>query len=171
MENKTIAKLEEMKNALDNSDSPIVQSVRIEDPIAAVETSLADFVHHSFTRLEESREFERDLEDTLRTRLPEANFDQVTALYGIVKASDVSMTDKLLAPFTASSASHFAEGSNPQTATQHAADTVYEKATKDVLQGLLQLNHVLDKITDINKGNKEIPSSEEGSKTSTPDPT
>lgn len=140
--------LQQLTSALSAPDTAIT-SVKITDPLAAAEKTFAEFAQHSFKCVEGSLAFEAAVQDALMSRLAEADFKQLMNLYGMVQSGNTFRTEKLVMPFAS-----IAVSERSIEAAQHEIskpqDTVYQNASKDVLQGIVQLSMVLEKLADVN---------------------
>lgn len=154
LENNTnLETLEQLTSALSISSNDAVSSVKITDPLAAAEKTFAEFAQHSFKCVEGSLAFEQAIQEALTARLGEADFKQLMNLYGMVQSGNTFRTEKLVMPFAS-----IAVSERSREAAQHEVsrpqDTVYQNASKDVLQGIVQLSMVLERLTDANKPQK-----------------
>lgn len=148
MDNKSIETLQKLQKNLSKEESAAVENVRIDDPVDAIEESLSSFVRHSFKCVEENRAFEKTLQDTIQTRLPEANFSQLVKLLEVTQAGNAVDTANLINPFAqAAVARHQAAGSADTSVSQQ----VYNSASKEILQGLTVLNQLLEKAAQVTK--------------------
>lgn len=151
-ENNDLQTLQQLTAAL-SSSSASVEGVKITDPLSAAEKTFAEFAQHSFKCVEGSLAFEAAVQDALMSRLAEADFKQLMNLYGMVQSGNTFRTEKLVMPFAS-----IAVSERSREAAQHEntkpQDTVYQNASKDVLQGIVQLSMVLERLTDANKPSK-----------------
>jgi len=129
-------------------DSASVNAVRIEDPTSAIEVSLTEFAQDSFNQVREDRKFRDAVKDAILTRLSEANIKQLMDFYREVQEGETGATAILVNPITAlQTAKVTAEIETHQSpAFQHIEEKVIKNASKDVLQGIVQLNQILEAI-------------------------
>jgi len=152
MENKDLEALQKIQSKLlKEGDNASVANVRITDPVEAIEDSLSDFVRHSFKCVEQNRSFEKSIQETIQTRLPEANFSQLIKLLEVTANGNAIDTANLINPFAqAAVAKHEAEAL-AEASGKPVSQRVYDTASKEILQGLTALNQLLETATSISK--------------------
>lgn len=135
-------------NASISQNEPLaVATARIEDPVLAIETSLLSFVRDSFAVVREDREFKEILRDTIVTRLGEANIHQLMSFYKDVQEGEIGATSALIGPLIGLQSAKVAAEADSHQFTSPASvsdDKLFKKASKDVLQGIVQLNQLLE---------------------------
>ena len=125
-------------------ESSAVTAVRVDDPITAIEASLTDFVKDSFRHVEEHVSFEREVEDAIRTQLGVATVTQLMDYHISLRAQNVSEAASILHPVLgAHTAKAKAEIETHQSPNSTADTRIFRGANKDVLQGIVQLNQIL----------------------------
>lgn len=148
-ENTPIQALTHLNTALE-TDSVSADAVRIEDPIVAIESSLTDFVKDSFKHIQENRVFEAEVKEAILARLSEANIKQLMDFYGMVQGGNTGAMASLVNPVIGVQATRIQAAAENHTAMSGSAayvdEKLFKKASKDVLQGIVQLNQILDAI-------------------------
>lgn len=155
MDNKKLETLQKIGKALNKEESAAVENVKIDDPVDAIETSLSDFVRHSFKCVEDNRAFEKAVQETIQTRLPEANFAQLVKLLEVTNAGNAIDTANLINPFAQAAVAKQQAEAQAEASGQNLSQRVYNDASKDILQGLTALNQLLETATDIASRKKE----------------
>jgi hypothetical protein len=140
MKNKDLATLEALSAALGEPDSPAVELVHIDDPVAAIEGGLVSFIHNSFARVSENHAFERKVNAALEDRMAEANYSQLIELKGIAASTNNDADTRLITPVLGASVAQRTAQGSPDAAVE---DELHKKAPKEVLQGLTALNQLL----------------------------
>ena len=153
MNQTAIETLEKIEKKLTEGSSS-VDAVRIDDPVAAVESSLSKFVTDSMDEVGKNRELKEQLRDAITIRLSEANISQLMNFYKDVQEGDTSATAALITPIAGLQAAKIqAELENQQyrpiNADHQSDERLFKKGTKDVLQGITQLNQLLEKIQSV----------------------
>lgn len=154
MTNKDIDTLNKLNQSL-AKDSASADVVAITDPVNAIEESLSDFVKHSFKCVEKNRVFEQEVQATISNRLPEANFAQLIRLLEVTQAGNSVDTASLINPFAEASIARQKAEADALASGGPVNNKIYEKASKDILQGLTALNQLLERTTDIVEDKKE----------------
>ena len=145
--NRAVQTLNHISDAMSAVDSSAVAAVRIEDPVNAIESSLTDFVKDSFSQVQKDRDFKETIKEAIVARLSEFNAVQLANLYKDVQSGEIGATSVLVGPLAQiESARVAAEIETHQLpGTQSFLDEkVFKKAGKDVLQGIVQLNQILE---------------------------
>lgn len=149
MENKNIDTLNSLDQKL-GEESKAVLAAKMSSPMVAIEDSLSSFVQHSFECVKANRIFEKEIQDSLSSRLNEANVEQLIKIYGVVNSGNARETSNLITPFAEASIAASAAKSNDT----NQDILLHKDADKDVLQGLTALNQLLAAVTD--KANKAV---------------
>jgi len=140
------------------TESSEVSAVRIEDPLDAIEDSLTRFVKDSFTHVQENRDFESEIKEAIITRLAEANVNQLMEFYTKVQMGNTSASTSIIAPIMGIKAAKVQAEIETHTlpsAGGHLDERVFKKASKDVLQGIVQLNQILEAMHANNAANAQ----------------
>lgn len=137
------------KNLTETSSS--VENVRIDDPVVAVEASLSKFVTDSMSEVGRNRDLKDQVRDAIMTRLSEANVSQLMNFYTNIQEADTAATSALINPIMGVQTARIqAEVENqnyrPVNADHQTDEKLFKKGTKDILQGIVQLNQLLEKI-------------------------
>ena len=151
MDNKNLETLQKLQKDLAKKESASVENVRIDDPIDSIESSLSDFVRHSFKCVEENRSFEQTIQETIQSRLPEANFSQLIKLLEVTSAGNAIDTANLINPFAQASIAKHEADALAEREGKTTSQKVYDSASKEILQGLTALNQLLETATNISK--------------------
>jgi len=128
-------------------ESAAVTAVRIDDPISSIEGSLTEFVQDSFRHVQENRSFEAEIKDAILTRLGEAKINQLMDFYTQVQGGNTSATQSIINPIMGIQAAKVAAEVETHTlpgSPNYVDERVFKKASKDVLQGIVQLNQLLE---------------------------
>lgn len=140
------------------ANSSAVEAVRITDPLDAAENSYAQFAQDSFACFEEERGFERSLRETLDARQSEATWKELAQVYLETHEKNTLRMERLINPFAnlaiakqASRAQHI-----PSSGNRAASDIIYDGASKDVLQGVVQLTMLIGKLTEAKETGEKI---------------
>jgi len=151
MDDKSVETLKKIQQKLTKEESAAVENVQIDDPINAIEDSLSDFVQHSFKCVEENRTFEQSIQETIQTRLPEANFSQLIKLLEVTSQGNAVDTANLINPFAQAAVAKHEADAQAQRDGASTSQKVYDSANKEILQGLTALNQLLETATSISK--------------------
>lgn len=151
MDNRNLDALHKIQQKLTNGESAAVDNVRITDPVDAIEDSLSDFVRHSFKCVAQNRAFEQAIQDTIQTRLPEANFSQLIKLLEVTSAGNAIDTSNLINPFAQASIAKHEADAEAERDGKSVSQKVYDTASKEILQGLTALNQLLETATNISR--------------------
>jgi ribosomal protein S3AE len=155
MDNKSLETLQKIQKDLTKAESAAVESVRVVDPIDSIESSLSDFVRHSFKCVEQNRAFEQSIQDTIQSRLPEANFSQLIKLLEVTSAGNAIDTANLINPFAQASIAKHEADAFAEREGKTTSQRVYDSASKEILQGLTALNQLLETASNITKKNSD----------------
>jgi len=139
--------LHDFHEALSAPVSAAVLATTIDDSITAIDSSIQSFVRKSMDVVSERYEFERELTEAVRARLPEANFSQVAAALSESRKDNADMTSRLVDPFAGIAVARAKvqlEASKEEESAHHSGDTIFKKSDKGVLQGLTALNQLLE---------------------------
>lgn len=161
MDNKDLETLQKIQKDLAKKDSAAVDNVRVDDPIDSIESSLSDFVRHSFKCVEQNRAFENTIQETIQTRLPEANFSQLIKLLEVTSAGNAIDTSNLINPFAQASIAKHEADALAEREGKTTSQKVYDNASKEILQGLTALNQLLETATSMSKNIEDSEDSEE----------
>lgn len=147
-ENGAIQTLTHISDAL-AQESASAKAVRIDDPVSAIDSSLSDFVRDSFSQVQEDRKFKEAIKEAILTRLNEANVKDLMSFYRDVQSGEIGATSILVSPLanieTAKVQAEAEAGTyNSSSSAVMLEDKVFKKAGKDVLQGIVQLNQLLE---------------------------
>jgi hypothetical protein len=148
MSQKAIDILEKLEGGM-SQESAAVTTVRIDDPVYAVETALTEFVTDSMKEVKQNRDLKQELRDVIMSRVAEANVGQLMNFYTEIQRGETAATATLINPLAAIQQARVqAEVETHQFQTPAAAveDKLFKKGTKDILQGITQLNQLLEKI-------------------------
>jgi uncharacterized protein YqgV (UPF0045/DUF77 family) len=149
MSDHAIDVLEKLEGGMSH-DSASVVAVRIDDPITAVETSLSEFVTDSMNEVRENHELKAQLRAVITTRIAEANIKQLMDFYRDIQVTETAATATLINPLAGiQSAKIQAEIETHQytgTSGGVVEERLFKKGSKDILQGITQLNQLLSKI-------------------------
>lgn len=124
-----------------------VQHAYITNPANEVETSLASFLKHRLSKLQEATAFEDQIKEAITARLSEASFTQLIGLLEVVQKNNNIATEKILAPFIAQA------GSKTVTETMREAERLADNSEvkvyndvndKAILQSLSALSQFLE---------------------------
>lgn len=155
MENKNIEALQKLQKGLGKEDPAAIENVRITNPVNAIEESLSDFVRHSFKCVEENRAFEQTIQETIQSRLPEANFAQLIKLLEVTSAGNAVDTANLINPFAQAAVAKHQADAIAEKEGKNVSQKVYDTASKEILQGLTALNQLLETATNISKKSED----------------
>ena len=148
MSEKAIDLLEKLEGNM-SQESSAVTAVRIDDPVSAVESALTEFVQDSMNEVRNNHELKTQLRDVIMTRVNEANIKQLMDFYRDIQVAETSATSAIVNPLAAITQTRVhAEIETHQFQSPSAAveDRLFKKGTKDILQGITQLNQLLNKI-------------------------
>lgn len=161
-----LSTLTQLSAALSEPESDSVRSVRIMDPLDAAEKSFSNFATHSFACVEKDLDFEEELKDVIRSRYAEASFKDITSFYNATHVNNTARMERLINPFASIAAATRAAEKEKGPSVATASTIVYDGANQDVLQGIVQLNMILQKMAAENNKKKAISDSTNGSSTS-----
>jgi hypothetical protein len=154
----SIETLLDLNDAL-SVESAEVTAVRIDDPLDAIEDSLTAFVKDSFTYVQENRDFEAEIKDAIITRLAEADVAQLMDFYTKVQSGNTTASTSIMSPIMGIQAAkvqaEIETHTLPTAGGGHLDDRVFKKASKDVLQGIVQLNQILEAMRANNTANAQ----------------
>lgn len=144
-EKTSIQTLSALSNSMDQ-ESAAVTAVRIDDPISSIEGSLTEFVRDSFKHVQENRSFEAEIKDAILIRLGEANVKQLMDFYTQVQSGNTGAAQSIINPIMGIQAAKVAAEVEAHTlpGANFVDERVFKKASKDVLQGIVQLNQLLE---------------------------
>ena len=140
----------QMLNQLSDSmgqESAAVTAVRIDDPVSSIESSLTEFVRDSFRHVQDNRDFESEIKEAILVRLGEANVKQLMDFYTQVQGGNTGAMSTIINPIMGIQAAKVhAEIETHQLpgSSSYTDEKVYKTASKDVLQGIVQLNQILE---------------------------
>jgi len=141
--------LHDFHDSLSAPNSTEVNAVKIIDPLDAVEQSIGDFVSDSLKLVSKRHSFEEELQDSVREVLPEASFQQRADLYMDQQRINNDMTTRIIQPFSSiaveKAKARVERGELGQGGGEGGSgDATFQKAPKEILQGLTALNQLLE---------------------------
>jgi hypothetical protein len=142
----TIQTLHQLSDAMDQ-ESPSVTAVRIDDPVNSIESSVAEFTRDTYRHVQVGRTLQDEIGDEISIRKGEANIKQLMDFYIAVQNGNTMAGSSVLSPLLNIQAARVqAEVETHQTpgSATFVDERVFKKASKDVLQGIVQLNQILE---------------------------
>jgi len=148
MQASDVETLTSIRNSLlSTKTEEAVESALIMHPAQEVEASLASFLKHRLSKLQEAATFEDQIKDVLVARLSEATFPQLIGLLEVIQKNNNIATEKVLAPFIAQSGSKSVTETMREGArnAEHPEERVYSETNdKSILQSLGALSQFME---------------------------
>lgn len=123
-----------------------VQNARVVDPVAEVESSLTSFITSQLQNIKRDAEFSDLVKLYIRQRLPEFSVEQLLSLNNQIERNRNSAVQSILPLFTGEGNSKTVMDNLKSNQVENAAQNLYTKADKNVLQAVTYLGAVLEKI-------------------------
>lgn len=137
-----------LSDSLDNEQLVTeVQNARVLDPVAEVEGSLTSFITNQLQNIKRDAEFSDLIKLYIRQRLPEFTVDQLLSLNNQVERNKNASVQSILPLFTGEGNSKTIMENLKSNQAENAAQNLYTKADKNVLQAVTYLGAVLEKIS------------------------
>jgi len=111
------------------------------DPIKAVEESLLSFMEFRLAKLRKEMEFQEELRDTIRARIPEADFNDLRVLLDQEQQNTNRATQNILTPFIPK-----VQEANPNKKQKQIEEQIFEDSTKDNLQAFNEMFQMFNEI-------------------------
>ena len=124
-----------------------VQNARVTDPVAEVESSLTSFITNQLQNIKRDAEFSDLVKLYIRQRLPEFTVEQLLSLSNQVERNKNNAIQSILPLFTGEGNSKTVMDNLKSNQVESAAQNLYTKADKNVLQAVTYLGAVLEKIS------------------------
>lgn len=135
-----------IKDSLDsNTLTENVNNAKITNPAKEIEDSLTSFVTGRLARLEQDAQFGDLIKMHLRQRFPEFTIDQLLQLNDQVSKNNNRAVEGIVPLFQGDTAGKIITEHIKDNTTANTAQTLYDKADKDMLQALGYLSSVLSK--------------------------
>lgn len=138
--------LSQLSEAMDQ-ESAAVTAVRVDDPVRSIEGSLAEFVRDSFAHVRQSRALQEEIGDEISIRKSELTMPQLTDFYVKIQNGNTGAGGSLISPILGAHTARIqAEIETHQISSgpDILDEKIFKKASKDVLQGIVQLNQILE---------------------------
>jgi hypothetical protein len=145
-EKTPIEALSQLSEAMDQ-ESAAVAAVRVDDPVRSIEGSLTKFVRDSFAHVRESRSLQEEIGNEISIRKSEVTVPQLMDFYVKIQSGNTSGAATLITPIMGVQAARVqAEVETHQLPSSSSAfiEKAFKGANKDVLQGIVQLNQILE---------------------------
>lgn len=109
------------------------------NPVALVENALLSFLEFRLQKLKKDLEFQDEIRDYIRARLPEAEFNDLRVLLNQEQSQISNVTSTLLSPFT---------GKINETKTKQTTpeEEIFKSANKEELQSINELFQAINSI-------------------------
>lgn len=135
-----------------------VQNAKVIDPSVEVENSLTSFITSQLQTIKRDSEFSDLIKLYIRQRLPEFTVDQLLSLSNQVERNKNTSIQSILPLFTGEGNSKTIMENLRSNQAENAAQNLYTKADKNVLQAVTYLGAVLEKISRKSEDIEVIPS-------------
>lgn len=144
--NDDLKTLVNMKDALDSKVvAQRAEEARISNPAKEIESSLTDFITSRLSRLEQDAQFGDLVKMHLRQRFPEFTVDQLLTLNDQISKNNNKAVEGMMTLFQGDQSGKTVMDHMDTSSTATTAQTLYDKADKDMLQALGYLSSVLSK--------------------------
>ncbi len=111
------------------------------DPIKAVEESLLSFMEFRLTKLRNEMEFQEEIRDTIRARIPEADFNDLRVLLDQEQQNTNRATQNILTPFIPK-----VQEVTPNKKQKQIEEQIFEDSAKDNLQAFNEMFQMFNEI-------------------------
>ena len=145
-EQSPIDTLNQLSDAMDK-ESAAVAAVRVDDPVRSIEGSLSEFVQDSFAHVRNSRSLQEEIGEEISIRKSEVTVPQLMDFYIKIQGGNTGGASSLINPIMGIQAARVqAEVETHQVpgSASFVDEKIFKKASKDVLQGIVQLNQILE---------------------------
>jgi hypothetical protein len=130
IESEEIKSIIEMKDEMEKGHEAVPF-----DPILAVEESLFSFLDFRLKKLRSDMEFQDQIKDCIKARLPEADFNDLRILLQQEQNNTNTSTQGVLTPFIP----RVQEIDKTKIKTKQVEETLFEESAKDNLQAFNEL--------------------------------
>lgn len=121
------------------------------DPQQMLEDSLFSFLNFRIEKLKRDIEFQDDIVEYIRARLPEAEFSDLRILLQQEQQNTNAASQALLSPFTNRSL----EPDKSKVRTKSQEEELFETSTKDNLQSFQEMFHLFNELKNFADEKKE----------------
>lgn len=146
--NQSVLALQELKNALMNEDNlALAEQVKINNPVKEVEGALSQFLVSKLDHLAKNDEFDDLIKMYIRQRLPEATFEELINLAGMLTKNNNESTRSILSLFKNEASGKIITDNLRDSSLNSTAQQIYDSTdSKDILQAVSYLSQVLGKM-------------------------
>jgi glycyl-tRNA synthetase beta subunit len=139
-----INELEEAQNLIVPEKDRVSTHVAIFDPVTEVEQTLIHFFKSRLEKLEEDFVMVDSVKQAILSRLPEADFNDLARLLGMLQQNSTSSIDGMLSPFLRTMGEE-EKASRKKSGTTTEAQ-IFNESSKDTLQSIAEFNKLVNKM-------------------------